>query len=549
MANNFKRFGTMIDCSRNAVPKVSTVKRWIDLTADLGYNMLMLYTEDTWEVNGNPYFGYGRGRYSKEELKEMDEYASCHGMELIPCIQTLAHLRSITRWRDYAPIADMEYMLLADDERTYQLIDKMFETISQCFTAKIVNIGMDETVMLGRGKYYDIHGDVDSREIFLRHLNRVTEIARAYGLKLCMWSDMFFKQAFGKYYITEEKAFDADVSRKIPEDVELIYWDYDTLDKDRCDLMIRSHEKLKSGTWFAGGFTCWSGFAPHNLHGIDSARVAIKSCRDNRIENVIMTLWGDDGAECSLFETLPTLFCASEFAKGIDDMAMIKVRFFEKYHIRFDDFMLLDLLDSPNGKRYFERGVRETYIENGVCNADKYLLYNDLFTGVLDSTLTGTESCDYTLCASKLEPLKNAAVYGYLFELMYNLSNVLAIKADLGQKTRNAYASKDKEALGDLLENYDELVVRLESFYQSHRNRWMKENKAQGFDIQDIRLGGLSRRVKDCRQTIEDYANGRITQIEELEEPLLDFCGNGSSFENKPIYINNWKKNVSVGVI
>lgn len=549
MANHFKRFGTMIDCSRNAVPKVSTVKQWIDLTADLGYNMLMLYTEDTWEVNGHPYFGYGRGRYSKEELKEMDEYASCRGMELIPCIQTLAHLRSITRWRDYASIADMEYMLLADDERTYQLIDKMFETISQCFTTKLVNIGMDETEMLGRGKYYDIHGDVDSREIFLRHLNRVTEIARAHGLKLCMWSDMFFKQAFGKYYITEEKAFDPEVSRKISEDVELIYWDYDTLDKDRCDLMMRSHEKLKSGTWFAGGFTCWHGFAPHNLHGIDSTRVAIRSCRDNHIENVIMTLWGDDGAECSLFETLPALFCASEFARGIEDMEMIKARFFEKYHIRFDDFMLLDLLDSPNGKRYIERGVRETYIENGVCNADKYLLYNDLFTGVLDSTLTGMESHDYTLCASKLEPLKDADVYGYLFEMLYNLSNVLALKAELGQITRNAYHSGNKEALEALLEVYDELLERLEIFYQSHRSRWMKENKAQGFDIQDIRLGGLIRRVKDCRQTIEDYVNGRIAQIEELEEPLLDFHGNGSRLEHKPIYFNNWKKNVSVGAI
>lgn len=549
MANHFKRFGTMIDCSRNAVPKVSTVKRWIDLTSDLGYNMLMLYTEDTWEINDNPYFGYGRGRYSKAELKEMDEYASCHGMELIPCIQTLAHLKGITRWKEYAPIADMEYMLLADDERTYQLIDKMFETISQCFTSKIVNVGMDEAEMLGRGKYYDIHGNVDSREILLRHLNRVTEIARRYGLKLCMWSDMFFKQAFGKYYITEEKIFEAEVSKEIPEDVELIYWDYDTLDKNRCDLMMRSHEKLKPGTWFAGGFTCWCGFAPHNVHGIDSTRVAIKSCRDNHIENVIMTLWGDNGAECSMFATLPALFCASEFAKGVEDMHIIQDRFYEKFHITFDDFMCLDMLDSPNGKRYVERGVRETYIENGVCNADKYLLYNDLFSGIFDSTLTGTESQDYALCASKLETLKDTDEYGYLFEVISDLANVLALKAELGAKTRAAYASGDKSALSNLLGTYDELLERLELFYRSHRKRWMKENKAQGFEVQDIRLGGLIQRVKDCRQTIEDYLNEQISAIEALEEPLLDLQGNGTVMGKKPTWFNNWNKNVSVNMI
>ena len=36
----------------------------------------MLYTEDTYEVDGQPYFGYMRGRYSKEEMKEIDDFAA-----------------------------------------------------------------------------------------------------------------------------------------------------------------------------------------------------------------------------------------------------------------------------------------------------------------------------------------------------------------------------------------------------------------------------------------------------------------------------------------
>ena len=60
---SFNKLGVMIDCSRNAVMSVPTLKRWIDITASLGYNMLMLYTEDTYEVDNQPYFGYLRGRY------------------------------------------------------------------------------------------------------------------------------------------------------------------------------------------------------------------------------------------------------------------------------------------------------------------------------------------------------------------------------------------------------------------------------------------------------------------------------------------------------
>ena len=67
---NFDSFGVMIDCSRDAVPNVEGVKRFLDTIAKMGYNVAMLYTEETYEVENEPYFGYKRGRYSMEELRE-----------------------------------------------------------------------------------------------------------------------------------------------------------------------------------------------------------------------------------------------------------------------------------------------------------------------------------------------------------------------------------------------------------------------------------------------------------------------------------------------
>ena len=75
----FERFGIMLDNSRDAVMTVDSVKRMINIMQDLGYNMLMLYTEDTYEVKNQPYFGRFRGRYSNEEMKEMDAYAKAKG--------------------------------------------------------------------------------------------------------------------------------------------------------------------------------------------------------------------------------------------------------------------------------------------------------------------------------------------------------------------------------------------------------------------------------------------------------------------------------------
>ena len=70
---NEKRFCAMLDCSRNAVMKPEKVKEFAKYLAAFGYNALMLYTEDTYKVKNEPYFGYMRGRYTIEEVKDIDE--------------------------------------------------------------------------------------------------------------------------------------------------------------------------------------------------------------------------------------------------------------------------------------------------------------------------------------------------------------------------------------------------------------------------------------------------------------------------------------------
>lgn len=56
----------------------------------------------------------------------MDDYASLYGIELIPCIQTLAHLECMLRWKEYDKIRDIDNILLADEEATYDFIREMF---------------------------------------------------------------------------------------------------------------------------------------------------------------------------------------------------------------------------------------------------------------------------------------------------------------------------------------------------------------------------------------------------------------------------------------
>ena len=539
MENNtcIKRLGTMIDCSRNAVMNVESLKRWVDVTSDMGYNSLLLYIEDTYEVDDNPYFGYMRGRYSQEELKEVNDYALSKGMELIPCIQTLAHMNAIVRWPAYAPHIDCNDILLAGDEVVYELIDKMFASLSKCITSRTINIGMDEAHMIGRGRYYDQHGDTDRTQIVIEHVKKVAQIGAKYGFTLEMWSDMFFRLAAGGEYYASNAKIDASVKEQIPDNVRLIYWDYYSTDKKHYDNMISAHQKIKEDVVFAGGYWTWSGFAPHNGYSMKATSSALKSCIQNNVEDVFFTMWGDNGGECSKFAMLPTLFYGAELAKGNTSKASIKAKFKEKYGIDFDRFMLLDLPGTPGG-------TAEEPI-----NSEKYLLYNDCFTGLLDSTISGGENEQYAKCARRLGLMKKDEDWGYLFAAAQALCEVLAIKAELGVNTRKVYAGRDKEELKALIGEYRKLQKKLENFYKLYKKQWFMENKAHGFDIQDARIGGLMNRVRSCADRLQDLYDGRIHQIEELEESQLDISGNGECFVKKHRNFNSWGETITANVI
>lgn len=536
--SHLKHKGLMIDCSRNAVMKISTVKKMIDIMKKLGMNTLMLYTEDTYEIEGEPYFGYMRGRYSKAELKELNDYAAGNQIELIPCIQTLAHLNTIMRWPQYAEIRDCNDILCVGEERVYELIEKMFTTLEECFTSRIVNVGMDEAGMIGLGKYLDKHGYQKRLDILGEHLKRVSEIAKKHGFTLCMWSDMFYKLMTGTYYgeesatITQEQA--EQIVALVPDNVRLVYWDYWNWDSKHYDEHIENHQKFAKDMWFAGALWNWVGFAPHNAFSMEAGKTAIQSCMKHGVENMIFTMWGDDSAECARFSLLPALYHNVCVMNGVGEAEM-KKGFQEMFGISFDDFMLLDYPKTPNDR-----------LNN---NADKYAFYNDPFIGIMDMAIPEDLGQKFAACAEKLAPLTTHTEWGYLFDTAKCLADVLELKADLGVRTRNAYQSGNRQAVAELLPIYHEVADRVQSFYVAFEKQWSIENKPYGFEVQDIRIGGLKQRLLHCAERLQNYADGKLERIEELEEQLLNPFGKEGTDIPEDFCVNIWKDIVTVNVV
>ena len=167
----FETVGMMFDTSRNAVLRPDTLRSFLRKMALMGMNLGMMYTEDTYEVPGQPYFGYQRGRYTYEELHALDDYADMLGIELCPCVQTLGHLNRALHWPAMRRLQDNDEVLLADSEETYSFLRQILTAASAPYRSKRIHIGMDEAHGVGMGAHLRLHGYEKPYDILRRHLN------------------------------------------------------------------------------------------------------------------------------------------------------------------------------------------------------------------------------------------------------------------------------------------------------------------------------------------------------------------------------------------
>ncbi len=530
-----KTLSVMLDCSRNAVPSVEYLKHFIDIISGMGYNELQLYLEDTYEVEGEPYFGYMRGRYNKSEIREIEEYADAHGIELIPSIQTLAHLPKIFRWDRFSGINDTNDILLCDSEETYEFIDKCLASVSEMFKSRKISIGMDEAFMLGMGRHIKEYGYENPTDIFFRHLSRVSELCDKYAFRPMMWSDMFFRTENNGGYYFEEPVIPYGALERKPENVELVYWDYNIRPEGVYRGMIEAHKKMGKLPRWAGASWCWTGFIPNYEYTFEAMKRAVPIMRECGIEDYMITLWGDDGMETPKEANISALYAFAELARG-RSFEEIQNGFGEKYGISWENFHTLEL---PN---IIDREKQPV----DVYDPSKYMLYCDIFAGIYDSTVDCGVSQKYEEYSKIIASFSQNKDFGYLFDTASKLSKVLSVKYSLGVEIRNAYNEKNTVKMQKIIKKCKLLITYIEEFYAAFKRGWLRENKAFGLEVHTARIGGLIMRVRDCAEILTEWCGNTRVKIDELEEPIIEYGGARASSGKCAVVSNVYSQIFSV---
>lgn len=499
--------GPMFDVSRNSVLNLSTVKKLLNKTALMGLNMFMLYTEDTYEVKEYPYFGHMRGRYTADEIKEIDAYAINLGIELIPCIQCLSHLGAGLQWNFTAGIKDVYDTLLIGEEKTYEFIKTILRNVSEMFTSRRVHVGLDEAFFVGCGEYVEKNGKyTDKVRLISYHVNRVFDICQDLGLEPMMWSDMLL--GGGDIENAGTDGADSETIKGIPDGMQQVSWAYTLKTVERYRDFLDKQKDFPNLAFCGAVFTYLSYFPSYrdtkiNLTGMQAAMEA-------GIRDMIISVWNNEAA-CPLVTALYGMQLYAEYdytgtlpGKNADE-------FFEFVcKVSAQDICDLELADDP-------AEVGEA------SNASRFMMFNDPLVGILDKHIEGVDTRKYyhNLYEKRTDRKPYSEFFAPVFELSDAIVYALELKADFGIRLKAAYDAKDSQSLKTLYNESFELEKRLTDLKSTHRRVWMIYNKASGFELYDMYYGAVISRCETLRYHLDCWFDDNEYIIEELAEDRL----------------------------
>jgi glycosyl hydrolase family 20, catalytic domain protein len=514
MEHAFEKNGLMLDLSRNAVAHIDMLKQFIREMAFMGHSWFMLYMEDVYEVEGEPYFGALRGRYSIQDLQEVDRYAQLFGVQLVPCIQTLAHMDQYFMWETIEyKYKDIDNIFNVGNAEVRTLLTRMIASLRKAFSSDIIHIGMDEAHNLGRGRYLDENGLKKRGDIMQDHLAFMKTLCTTYGFKPIVWDDMFF----GRYSNNKE-----DVEPVIPNQVGLMYWDYYSGLAKHYQNHLQVCRTLTKKPMFAGGAWRWTGYIPHHKKTLETTLAAIEACRKERVKEVIVTSWGDDGSEAPLYTCMFGLVLYAYLDCHVEYREEEFAQYLKLYTgMGFNEWMRQgepDLFEGTTGNNYDITPSKYLLYQDPL--GSKFLYYIRTLTTDMDAVYAKLEQAFIEDAAHTDNPLQRSIAQFYAL-MMKTLYYKWRLPLDIWE----AYKKTDKKALQALVENkLKPLKAALTETAKARRQVWTEECRAFGSEVLDHRFGAMLMRLEVTQEILTDYIQGKIRQIDELEEERLDPC-------------------------
>ncbi|MBW7932314.1 MAG: beta-N-acetylhexosaminidase [Gemmatimonadaceae bacterium] len=309
------------DLSRGPVPTLEFQKHIVRTIAAYKMNAYSPYYEHTLAYNSDPLVGPPGGAMTREQVKELVEFAMPLHVEIIPEQEAFGHLHHALKYEIYNQVAETPHghVLAPGQPESMNIIKRWFAEIDSLFPSQFVHLGADETFELCKGQTKEAVERDGIGPVYLKFLGDIERSLRAQGSKktFLFWADIAEKSP--------------ELVGMLPQDMIAVAWNY--WSTSGFERSLTPFSKTGMQTWVAPGVSNWSMTYPDNNTALKNIQGFVRDGQKLGATGMLNTSWGDDGEEIFNQTWYGVLFgAAASWQKGESSIPDFQRAFGLQFH-------------------------------------------------------------------------------------------------------------------------------------------------------------------------------------------------------------------------
>lgn len=474
--------GLMLDISRAKVLNVSSIKKIIDLIAELKYNHLELYVEGfSYEYKNIKEALADKNYLTQEEYLEVEKYAIEKYIDFVPNQNGFGHMSdwlALDKFKELAECPDgfeiwgskrPPSTLDPTNPKSFELVKQMYEEMIPFTKSKYFNMNFDEPYELGHGKSKQECLKTSTEDVYIEYLEKLANVVRKYNKTPMIWGDVLVKHP--------------DKISKLSKDIVFIDWGYNkAYDFVNHAKML---EELKVKYLLAPGTSTWSSITGRFIDMKETIENSTCSSKKYHGLGILLTDWGDMGH----LQYLPSSYLGFTYGAMLS-WSSGTIEDAEKYlAIILNDETLAKVIVELSHYHELEGEYRDygtrlfasiMWAEHGRRQDDKV----NFFLNRMKSNIISYEAVQklHDLFIQEKNKLQNAKECLEKDEIK-NAILLLETLLDINERLHSY--------LDNCIVNFDEPIKNLEKYLENHKKLWLARNIKEGYAFSANRIKWL----------------------------------------------------------
>lgn len=474
--------GLMLDISRAKVLNVSSIKKIIDLVAELKYNHLELYVEGfSYEYKNIKEALADKNYLTQEEYLEVEKYAIEKYIDFVPNQNGFGHMSdwlALDKFKELAECPDgfeiwgskrPPSTLDPTNPKSFELVKQMYEEMIPFTKSKYFNMNFDEPYELGHGKSKQECLKTSTEDVYIEYLEKLANVVRKYNKTPMIWGDVLVKHP--------------DKISKLSKDIVFIDWGYNkAYDFVNHAKML---EELKVKYLLAPGTSTWSSITGRFIDMKETIENSTYASKKYHGLGILLTDWGDMGH----LQYLPSSYLGFIYGAMLS-WSSGTIEDAEKYlAIILNDETLAKVIVELSRYHELEGEYRDygtrlfasiMWAEHGKRQDDKV----NFFLNRMKSNIISYEAVQklHDLFIQEKNKLQNAKECLEKDEIK-NAILLLETLLDINERLHSY--------LDNCVVNFDEPIKNLEKYLENHKKLWLARNIKEGYAFSANRINWL----------------------------------------------------------